>query len=611
MMRLFDNYTCKGKLLTSECFSQQLAEYAQKGIEDIEAYKKELIISNADNALKTDIPVLKASEYMQFHYTGNRTDFQKPYYLRRSMLIDLVFGELFENKGRFINKIVDIAWLILEESTWVIPAHSRSGEPLLYERDDVSYVDLFSASTAAVLTLVYVSIKDEIDKKDKQICARVIQEIERRILLPYEKYAQKWWYIGCIEGHKINNWNPWIHSNILFAASVFVQDIDRLEKICDSMLTYTDNWLDTYWPDGGCDEGPSYWAAAGASYFDFLDLLYRMSQGNINVFGDRLVYNIGDYIRKMHIFDRFFVNFADSGPKPGNLDAHLIYRYGKMTDNKVLMDFACMFDIPVKISNHHPQRSLFNLIEEKDCQTTSSYIAPCKEIMEDTQVFIFRNKMHFLAVKGGHNREAHNHNDVGHFVIYEQDKPIIIDAGSDTYSKKTFSEERYSLWNMQSSYHNLPDISGFAQLPGSAYKAKDVKFEDKDKTVSMQLREAYPKEAGIISFMRKIEIKEDAIVILDDISLDKEGYIEGHLMLLYEPDIDKDVVYVSNTKVEIKSTQTLEYEKISVLNATGLNTGIPERGEMAKAWDTDFMYRVKAGVTTDKICMKYVISRRD
>ncbi len=377
------------------------------------------------------------------------------------------------------------------------------------------------------------------------------------------------------------------------------------------MLLYTDNWLDTYGSEGGCDEGPSYWAAAGASYFDFLDLLYMMSQGKIDKFKDKLVYNIGDYIRKMHIFDKYFVNFADSGPKPGNLDTHLIYRYGKMTGNKSLIDFACMFDMPVRISCYHPYRSLLNIISFKDCFSAYKYTAKNQEIMEDIQVFIFRNKMHYFAIKGGHNRESHNHNDVGHFILYEKDKPVIIDTGSDTYSKKTFSDERYTLWNMQSSYHNLPDIAGFAQLAGSMYKAKNVIFDTNNRTVSLELKEAYPKEAGIISFIRKIEVKDEIIIVQDDISLDKQGYIEGHLMLLLEPVIDKDVVYVNDTKIEIKNIQTIEYEKISILNVIGLNTGVPERGEMAKAWDADFLFRVKTGIRSDKVCMKYIISRRD
>ena len=58
----------------------------------------------------------------------------------------------------------------------------------------------------------------------------------------------------------------------------------------------------------------------------------------------------------------------------------------------------------------------------------------------------------FLAAKGGHNGESHNHNDVGNYIIYVNGDAAICDAGVETYSRKTFSEERYTIWAMQSRY---------------------------------------------------------------------------------------------------------------------------------------------------------------
>jgi len=34
--------------------------------------------------------------------------------------------------------------------------------------------------------------------------------------------------------------------------------------------------------DGGCDEGPGYWTAAGACVFDGLNLLYDATDGKFN-----------------------------------------------------------------------------------------------------------------------------------------------------------------------------------------------------------------------------------------------------------------------------------------------------------------------------------------
>jgi hypothetical protein len=62
----------------------------------------------------------------------------------------------------------------------------------------------------------------------------------------------------------------------------------------------------------------------------------------------------------------------------------------------------------------------------------------------------------YVAAKGGYNDESHNQNDAGHFIVYSDGQPPIIDVGVETYSTKTFSASRYDIWTMQSGYHNLP-----------------------------------------------------------------------------------------------------------------------------------------------------------
>jgi len=45
----------------------------------------------------------------------------------------------------------------------------------------------------------------------------------------------------------------------------------------------------------------------------------------------------------------------------------------------------------------------------------------------------------YVAAKGGHNAESHNHNDVGNFIVYADGYPALIDVGVETYTAKTFS----------------------------------------------------------------------------------------------------------------------------------------------------------------------------
>ena len=72
----------------------------------------------------------------------------------------------------------------------------------------------------------------------------------------------------------------------------------------------------------------------------------------------------------------------------------------------------------------------------------------------------------YLAVKGGHNGESHNHNDLGNFVVYSDGKPLFIDAGVGAYTKRYFGPGRYDVWHTCSDYHNCATFNGVTQKNG-------------------------------------------------------------------------------------------------------------------------------------------------
>jgi hypothetical protein len=104
----------------------------------------------------------------------------------------------------------------------------------------------------------------------------------------------------------------------------------------------------------------------------------------------------------------------------------------------------------------------------------------------------------FLAAKTGHNAESHNHNDVGSFIVAQDGRPLLIDVGVGVYTRQTFGPERYQIWTMQSSWHNVPEVDGFAQAPGREYAARRVQglLSPGAAELSMDLAGAYPAEAG-------------------------------------------------------------------------------------------------------------------
>ena len=156
----------------------------------------------------------------------------------------------------------------------------------------------------------------------------------------------------------------------------------------------------------------------------------------------------------------------------------------------------------------------------------------------ETQFCYMRLGDLFLAAKGGHNNESHNHNDIGTFTFYVDREPVLLDAGVGTYTRQTFSSERYTIWSMQSDYHNLPKINGVSQHQGAEYKASDVEVDARRRTFSLDIARAYPAEAGIRSWRRGYRLQPNGVTLTDDFALTAPATPnELHFMCRGEADI--------------------------------------------------------------------------
>lgn len=98
-----------------------------------------------------------------------------------------------------------------------------------------------------------------------------------------------------------------------------------------------------------------------------------------------------------------------------------------------------------------------------------------------------------LVVKGGHNEESHNRNDVGSVLVAVDGRPVAVDVGCPRYDAKTFSHDRYKLWMMQSSWHNVPEPRGVAQFASQTAASSELVYACGEQltSVSMELSAAY------------------------------------------------------------------------------------------------------------------------
>ena len=68
-----------------------------------------------------------------------------------------------------------------------------------------------------------------------------------------------------------------------------------------------------------------------------------------------------------------------------------------------------------------------------------------------------------VSFKGGHNRESHNHNDIGTYIIAVDGVPLVLDPGGEIYTGRTFGPGRYESKLLNSYGHSVPRIDGRLQ----------------------------------------------------------------------------------------------------------------------------------------------------
>jgi len=490
---------------------------------------REAHIQEAEKYLRTEWPTPKASIFLDYVRDGNRSRFQKISYERRAMLAALVLGECMEGRGRFLDDILNGVWTLCEETYWGVPAHVGAQEvgPGLPDVAEPT-VDLFAAETGMLLAWTHYLVGAELGRISPLVTERIQYEVGRRILSVNLERDDFWW-MG-FSGRTVNNWNPWICSNWLAAVLLLEEDLGRPAASLHKILRCLDNFLNPYPRDGGCDEGPGYWSRAGGSLYDCLELLHSASQGRIDVFERPLIREIGRYIYRAHISNRYFINFADAAARL-NAEGPLIFRYGIRVIDSTLQGFGSFLAEQQGVGEGRIQgsfgilgRVLPTLFGLEDLVSIEPAVPLLRDVwLPELQVMAARSSQgssrgFYVAAKGGHNDESHNHNDVGNFIVYADGYPALIDVGVETYTAKTFSSRRYEIWTMQSVFHNVPTINGVMQKEGREYRAGDVRYEADDRKAEFELdlHAAYPKEASVKFWRRTITLNRDRNVVVRD-----------------------------------------------------------------------------------------------
>ena len=572
------------------------------------------------NLLDKEPAPLPASYYCRFKLYGERIYYDRNFFDRRSTLVGLLVCECLTDSGRFLNKIIDFIWAICEETTWVIPAHMHHVEgnesKPVYLPDLAaanSYIDLFAAETASLLSWCLYLLGDRLDAVTPAIRERVLYELDRRIFRVYRDSCSWMHWAGRSEMnvYNLNNWTPWIYSNVFMSAILACRDRDLREEIILGTGIGIDAFLKGYSEDGCCDEGPGYFDKAGASVLDTLEEMYLVTGGAVDIYDEPLIRAMSSYIMHVWVDGTKFVNFADCSPNVF-VDTMVLRRGAEKMALKDLLSFTGYLSAsgncftPYALTYDSIFRRLTNILTYKKAEDSApSPALPLSHAFPGTEVATVRENSDgsglFLAMKGGHNRESHNHNDIGSYCIWLDGEPLVCDVGVGAYTKDTFNDRRYTIWTMQSGYHNTVILNGCDQQPGRDYRAKDFAFSDDGRTAvcSMDIAGAYGSEAGVLSYARTVTADRStrSVTVSDRGAFREDASLTLPVMCAVKPELSEGAILLKGKSGTLRVTFDESAFDASVEE-------IPLTDEaLERKWQRKALYRVllKAKKTVSEI----------
>jgi hypothetical protein len=450
-------------------------------------------VKKAEQLLSKPMPEMTDDLYLDYSRTGNRKRGEAVQGQRKERVNTLVLAECIENRGRFLPAIEEAIRSTCGEKTWMYPGHDAK---LMNFKGHIIEIDLRSSEMSWILATARFWLGDKLSADVRKL---IDDELERRTFTPFVNLVTKgqpkmWWLTTT------NNWNAVCLAGVTGAAMANIESPERRAFFAAAAEKYIQNFLSGFTPDGYCSEGVGYWNYGFGHYMMLAETLKQATGGKVDMMESDHVRQAARFSQRLEILPGIYPAFADCDPsaRPSQqLVALLSRRYGwglKEVEAKGLglagARSAGLFGL-----------GLFgfpNSITTGPAVTSESAPAALRDWFGDAGILICRpaagsGQALGAALKGGHNDEHHNHNDVGSYVVALGRSTPLLDPGAEVYTARTFSKKRYDSNVLNSFGHSVPRVAGQLQETGRQAAAKILKtdFTDQADTLAMDISSAY------------------------------------------------------------------------------------------------------------------------
>jgi hypothetical protein len=450
-------------------------------------------VRRAEALLDRPIPPTTDALFLDFSRTGNRKRWERIAGRRRSRIGALTLAECLESRGRFLPALTEAIEAVCAEPTWVMPAHDRGLGNFRGERIDI---DLGAAHLAWNLALAEYVLRGRLDAKASQL---IRSHLSRRIFEPYsamltKKRKPNWW-LTCT-----NNWNAVCLAGVTGSALAVLETREQRARFVAAACKHSRHFLRGFTPDGYCSEGLGYWGYGFGYYVLLAESIRQATGGKIALLTRPAARAPATFADRIEIVNGVSPAFADCGvhTRPAWRLTHFLRRRlglggdpaedHRLATPSTRLAEALIYSFPNGATEAAPpKRSTDGAGPRVRCYFESAGVLVCRPQQGKKGRF-------GAALKGGHNAEHHNHNDVGSYVVVVGERPVLVDPGSEVYTARTFSRRRYESKVLNSYGHPVPVPADRLQRTGRKAAARVLdatRFTEAADTFALDLRGAY------------------------------------------------------------------------------------------------------------------------
>lgn len=406
-----------------------------------------------------------------------------------------LLAEAIFDQGEFLEVIESDARHIGKLGTWIHPGNDLDRKNLRGETHDN---DLGSCHHAVNFAQFHFVLGPRLSE---DFLTYLSTEVNRRLFDPFRGRIESgrdidWWLIVK------HNWNSVCLSCYAHAAVMMLPKVeDRAWWIAfaeSNIYNFTDGFAD----DGLCTEGVSYWGYGVSHYFSVAEIIRQATGNVIDILDTPKARRIARFPDCAEIQPGRYPTFCDcalDATPSGWARMWLDNRIGTQPDEltePAPADFDAFEDMKLQMTDGifmwmFRTRAPRQALRRRSSTALRDFFAPSHFLISRPAATTKRKLA--ATFLGGNNGVNHNHNDLGTFCVYLDDKALIYDPGSEIYSMRTFSEQRYESQLLNSYGHPVPRVGGQLQEVGPTHQAHTIltEFSDDVDRMVLDLRRAY------------------------------------------------------------------------------------------------------------------------